>query len=129
MDRRTFSSNTPWERAYGYSRAVRAGPFVFVAGTLASDAEGNLVGVGDARTQTTYVLEKIESALNELGARRADVVRTRIYVTDMYLGDEIGRAHGAFFAHINPACTMVQVAALAHPAAFVEIEADAIVGD
>lgn len=126
-ERQLVRSGAPWEATVGYSRAVRQGPFVFVAGTTALDAAGQLVGPGDAHAQALQCLANIESALNQAGARLADVVRTRIFVTDIASSGEIGRAHGLYFAEIRPAATLVAVRALIDPAMLVEIEADAMI--
>jgi phosphinothricin acetyltransferase len=125
--RRSYSTGTPWENAVAYSRAVRVGQQVFVSGTTASDASGNTVAVGNAYEQTRCILEKIDAALSAVGAKRADVVRTRMFVTDIGRWEEIGRAHGEFFAGINPAATMVEVRRLINPDHLVEIEVDAVV--
>jgi enamine deaminase RidA (YjgF/YER057c/UK114 family) len=127
MERTTCSTGTPWERAVAYSRAVRVGPHVFVSGTTASNADGTTVAVGDPYAQAVFILNKIEAALRQLGAKRSDVVRTRMFVTDISRWEEIGRAHGEFFEGINPAATMVEVSRLVNPDHLIEIEVDAIV--
>jgi enamine deaminase RidA (YjgF/YER057c/UK114 family) len=118
-------SGAPWERVVGYSRVVRAGDLVLVAGTTATTADGAIAGLGDAYAQTRQALENVAAALALAGARLEDVVRTRMSVTDISLWEEIGRAHGEVFGEIRPVTAMVQVAALIDPRMLVEIEAEA----
>ena len=125
MERTRISSGTPWESRVAYSRAIRVGDTVYVAGTTATDDDGNVVGAGDAYRQTVQALTRIRSALEQAGARLEDVVRTRIFVTDITRWEEVGRAHGEFFADVCPAATMVEVRRLIHPEMLVEIEAEA----
>ena len=127
MDRLNVSSGTPWELSVGYSRAVRSGQFVFVAGTTAADTQGNVVGVGDAYAQTKYILQKIEDSLRKAGATIKDVTRTRMFVTNISDWEKIGKAHGEFFKDVRPAATMVEVKSLMRKEMLVEIEVDALI--
>ena len=127
--RQNISSGAQWEDIVGYSRAVRIGKLVEVAGTTAVDEHGQVVGGNDPAAQTRFILQKIEKALHQAGATLDDVIRTRVFVTDISRWEAIGRAHGEFFRTIKPAASMIEVKALISPELLVEIEVTAVIGD
>jgi len=129
MKRRNISSGAVWEPIVGYSRAVRVGPWIVVAGTAAADDEGRVVSPGDAYGQAVYAFRKIQATLAKAGGQMKDVVRTRMFITKIEDWESIGRAHAEFFHDIRPVATLVQVSRLIDPDMLVEIEADAIVAD
>ena len=126
-DRSNYSSGTPWESIAGYSRAVRVGDIIEVAGTTAVDTEGQVVGAGDISKQTDYIFNKIRNALNHAGSKMSDVIRTRMYLTDINDWETVARAHGDIFRDIKPVSTLVEVSGLIDKELLIEIEVSAVV--
>ncbi len=129
MNRTNYASGAKWEDIVGYSRAVKMGNIVEVTGTVAVDEQGKIAGAGNAYEQTKYIIQKIEKVLHQAGAKLSDVVRTRMFVTNISLWEEYGRAHGEFFKTIKPCTTLVEVSKLISPEYLIEIEATAIISE
>ncbi len=125
QERQRYSSGTKWEQVVGYSRAVKVGERIYVTGTTATNEKGEIIGAGDAYAQTAQAIRNIEQALKALGASLENVVRTRMFVTDISRWEEYGRAHGEFFTQIKPCATMVEVSKLVDPEMLIEIEVEA----
>jgi len=128
-DRSNYSSGAPWESIAGYSRAVRVGNIIEVAGTTAVDREGQVVGAGDIGEQTDYIFNKIRNALNDAGSKMSDVIRTRMYLTDINDWETVARVHGNIFSDIKPVSTLVEVSGLIDKELLIEIEVSAVVSD